>query len=65
MRKQFIYTFFLFLLFSTACTKTYTCGCSDGTPDNIQYTKEVTAENKSEAQEKCANFGFECELISN
>jgi hypothetical protein len=50
------------LLLTTACSKTYTCGCTDGT-DNVVFEEDINAENKSEAQEKCRSTGDECALL--
>lgn len=64
MRKLILLTGGSFLLVFTACTKTYTCACTDGTPHNIVYTMEIEAENKSEAKEECSSRGVECGLYS-
>jgi len=63
MKKLFLLTSITFLLLSTACTKTYTCGCTDGTPNNIVHTEEIKADNKDEAREKCHSVGIECEIL--
>jgi hypothetical protein len=62
MRKIILLTSVTVLLFLTACTKTYTCACTDGT-DNIVYTEDIEAQNKSEAQDTCRALGTECDCL--
>ena len=46
----------------SSCSKTYTCGCSDGT-ENIVYEEEINAADENEAKDKCSSKGVECWLI--
>lgn len=64
MKKLILFTIGSFVLLLTACTRTYTCACTDGTPHNIVYTMEIEAKNKSEAKEDCNSRGVECGLYS-
>ena len=60
--KTTILILFTTLLAITGCSKTYICGCTDGST-NIIHTEETQANTQSEAQDNCRSLGIECDLM--
>ena len=60
--KKTILILSISLLALASCSKSYTCNCTDGSP-NVIHTEETTANSETEAQENCRSLGTECDLL--
>lgn len=60
--KKIIFIACIIGLVHSSCSKSYTCECTDGTPDNVVYTEGINVKNKTEAQEYCRSLGDECDI---
>lgn len=62
-RQYIIYIIIALATIASSCQKSYTCACTDGSPNNIVFTEEIVADNQEEAQQTCNAMGIECDLI--
>lgn len=62
MKHLITLSFITLVSLLSSCSKTYMCGCSDGT-ENIVYEEEINAADENEAKDKCSLKGVECWLI--
>lgn len=58
----FLFGAILTIFMNTSCQKSYTCNCTDGTPDNVVHSEEIEADSRDEAETECRSKGIECDI---